>query len=146
MTVDRTHPDLSSIRPVVDVGKAKATLVDCTTELCTGTCTAEFLQELKLEVSQHPCPTPNGVHSEYILPSLSESDPPHTTTTTTHNQSAWCGPHGGICANLTKPEQHQVRRDHVWRVLRVHPALSSVCPLCSTPSPAGTTGGLPLRG
>jgi hypothetical protein len=50
VSLNRSHPDISSIRPVVDTRKAKASFINCTSELCVGTCTQELLDELELEV------------------------------------------------------------------------------------------------
>lgn len=96
--IDRAHPDLSSVRPVVDLDKAKASLVDCASEMCTGTCTTEFLEDMGIKV-----------RLESIRPFHPQPSSEFPIQTPTPSQSAFCGPHGGVCANLTKPRALQVR-------------------------------------
>lgn len=47
--LDRQHPDLKSIRPVVDVAKAQATFINCTSEQCVGKCSDELLERFGIK-------------------------------------------------------------------------------------------------
>ena len=45
MTLDRDHPDVKSIRSVVDVQKAQAVFINCTSEQCAGLCSPAVLKD-----------------------------------------------------------------------------------------------------
>lgn len=67
MIVDRAHPDLSSIMPLVDPVKAQAPLVNCSSAECVGQCSPELLSLLDIRDAETYCAPHGGVCTTFPL-------------------------------------------------------------------------------
>lgn len=66
--LDRKHPDLKSVRQVVDVQKAQASFLNCSSEQCVGKCSPELLERFGIKDKDTSCAPHGGTCTSFIHP------------------------------------------------------------------------------
>lgn len=68
--VDREHPNFQVVKPVVDVGKARAAFVNCTSEQCGGQCTPDLVKGLGGDKVCMCVRAYRGVDGDWFVPTM----------------------------------------------------------------------------